>query len=441
MAVRAFQKDALSLAIFGAAADTGNLGVSALLHSALAAVARFAPEARVTAFDNGWGVRSAVLERTTGSFAYQLAGARLSRRYHRPESFANMRFSARFGGVGNPGMRAILKAHAVWDVSGGDSFCDLYGERRLEAILAPKRLVLDHGVPLVLLPQTYGPFRADDARAAAADIVRRSALAWARDARSFEALRLLLGDEFDPKRHRQGVDMAFALEVLPPRAGVPEPLSSWLAPERERPTVGLNVSGLIYSDPDAARKYDLRVDYRRLVDETVRALLDRTDANIVLVPHVNVDSKRIESDPEACRRVIEQAASASDGAHERLVAAPAFETPGEAKWVLARLDWFSGTRMHACIGALSRGVPTAGLAYSLKTQGVFESCGQGDHVVDLRKLETDAAIEAVWRSWEARQAAQKVLQERLPEVVSTARKQLAETLERSAGFAFGEARA
>ena len=44
--------------------------------------------------------------------------------------------------------------------------------------------------------------------------------------------------------------------------------------------------------------------------------------------------------------------------------------------------------MHATIGAFSSGVPTLGLGYSDKAQGVFAECGIGDEVADLRRLDT-----------------------------------------------------
>jgi hypothetical protein len=59
----------------------------------------------------------------------------------------------------------------------------------------------------------------------------------------------------------------------------------------------------------------------------------------------------------------------------------------ELKWTLSRLDWFAGARMHATIGAFSSGVPTLGLGYSDKAQGVFAECGIGDEVADLRRLD------------------------------------------------------
>src|SRR5688572_10406244 len=203
----------MRLCLFGAAGDTSNLGVSALMTSAVAAIARAHPRAEVTVFDNGWGTRSGIVRVGDQDFAVRYRGARLSRRLYRPESLWNMRLAAWTGWQGNPGTRAMADADAILDVSGGDSFGDLYGEKRFRAMTLPKQIALRLGRPLVLLPQTYGPFRDRSAERLAASLVRRSAMAWARCARSFETLKQLLGTDFDPSRHREGVDMAFALEA------------------------------------------------------------------------------------------------------------------------------------------------------------------------------------------------------------------------------------
>ena len=413
------------LCLFGAAGDTGNLGVSALLHSTLGALARLSPEAEVTVFDNGWGVREAEGVYGGRAFRYRLCGARLSRRLHRPESYWNMRVSAFLGGLANPGARAVREADAVWDVTGGDSFADLYGARHLRAMVAPKRLALDLGVPLVLLPQTYGPFHLPSSRRAARAILAGAALAWARDARSFEALRELAGADFDPERHRLGVDVAFGLEARAPRAALPEAIAGWLHRPRSAPLVGLNVSGLIANDPRASERFGLEVDYRAALRALVERLLERSDARVLLVPHVLVPDGAVESDPLACRAL---RAELPRRDLERVEVLPAGLDQSETKWVLGQLDWFCGTRMHACIGALSSGVPAAGVAYSPKTRGVFETCGQGERVADLRRGTAAELVELLWRAWEERAQAAAVLAERLPEVRRTCAEQMELTL-------------
>ncbi|MFD0823263.1 polysaccharide pyruvyl transferase family protein, partial [Micromonospora zhanjiangensis] len=206
----------LTIALFGVTGWRHNLGVGALRAATLSGVLSREPAARVTAFDEGWGMRSGRAFVAGIPMQISLAGARASRRYHRPESYLNMRVSAALGGLRNAGLAAIDAADLVLDASGGDSFTDLYGTRRFNAVTWPKRLAVLRHRPLVLLPQTYGPYRADRVRATAAALTRSATMAWARDPDSFLALADLLGADLDPSRHREGVDVAFALEPREP---------------------------------------------------------------------------------------------------------------------------------------------------------------------------------------------------------------------------------
>jgi colanic acid/amylovoran biosynthesis protein len=410
----------LTLSFFGAAPDTPNLGVSALCQSFLEGILEREPDARIAVFDNGFGVRPGTCRVQGTSRSYTLFGGRNSRRFHRSDTLWNIRCCARVGGLWNPASRAILSSQALVDISGGDSFTDLYGPRRFEGITLPKLTALENGVPLVLLPQTYGPFDTARCREIARKIVRGAACAWARDERSFVVLRELLGPDFDASKHRCGVDIAFAMTPCAPAAeSVPAELERWLASPERRPVIGFNVSGLIYRHPVAAREqYKFRADYRETVVAFLRRILRDSDARIALVPHVFGDR---ESDAKSCEAVV--AALGSDAIGRILVVPGVFDAT-EIKWVISRLDWFCGMRMHSTIAALSTGVPTAAIAYSMKTRGVFESCDQGSHVADPRDLDTADVVDRLWSSWLARTTARETLRAALPRVLAKAAEQM-----------------
>ena len=430
----------LQVCLCGAAPDTGNLGVSALCYATLAGVLRRAPGAHVTVFDEGWGVRTDRL--LTGEAAesgkawgtYSRCGARYSRRYHRPESLWNMRVCGWFGGLNNPGAQALHQADAVLDITGGDSFTDMYGAGRFNAVTAMKKLVLGMGIPLILLPQTYGPFQTDRARRTATEILRQVTRAWARDERSYAYLQELLGKDFDPQRHRCGMDVAFELAACEPRAELPSQVRHWLR-DRPGPVVGINVSGLLFLDPEGSRKrYGLKADYQAAIKALIHRLLQQTSCRILLIPHVVEPCFSYESDAMACSAIA--AEMGREGQH-RLAILPAFYGPGEVKWVIGQLDWFCGTRMHSAIAALSQGVATAGISYSIKTAGVFEACGQGKHVADPRVQSTPDVVERVWQAWEERAASAARLRKALPGVLAKAREQMDEIVADCAALRLG----
>lgn len=411
------------ICIFGAAPDTGNFGVTALLHSAKGGIARFAHGSDIVVFDNDRGEREGTSRHQGERIYHRAIGAQLSRRYYRPESFFHMRLSSMLGGLGNPGAKAIRQADAIWDFSGGDGFGDLYGTQRWRSVIEPKQLALRNKRPLVLMPQTYGPFRTAETREPAVDVLRQVRLAWTR-AEGLDALKELLGANFDRERHRTGVDMSFSLELKEPENELPEVLKEGLQ-TRARPLVGLNVSGLIYNDPQAAQHYGLKVDYPVLVHSIVERFLRESEADVVLIPHSFARQNPPGSDVVAAEALWNSLDSKDQ---ERVHVLPPNFDMRETKWILGQLDWFAGTRMQACIAALSRGVPTVGLAYSLKFGGVFGTCGQREAALELRDLDNAQVLEALWDSWKQRDATRVALGERVPGVQQRALEQLQETL-------------
>jgi len=403
-----------SVCILGAAGDTTNLGVDALLESTIIGLRRALPGVELTVFDNGAGLRPGSIDTPDGAIGFDRLGMWSSRRIHRTESLANMAVSARFGFPSNPGVRRLREADAVVDLSGGDSFSDIYGRRRFDAISRQKAVTLRIGTPLVLLPQTYGPFEEDRSRTVAARLVRRAAAAWARDAVSFESLRTLLDGGFDERRHRLGVDVAFALPSRPPPR-LDRRVAAWL--DGDVPVFGLNVSGLLANDERSDQAFGLRENYAGAVRRVVRRILDETDARVLLVPHVLSDLWVVESDVAACRRF----ASEFD-AHDRdrVAVLEDVDRAQEVKWVIGRCDAFCGTRMHSTIAALSTLTPALAMAYSPKTRGVFESCGQGHRVVDLRTDDIASIERQVMTLWSDRESIVDELRTLVPPVVTRA---------------------
>ncbi|MDX2132728.1 MAG: polysaccharide pyruvyl transferase family protein [Planctomycetota bacterium] len=394
----------------GAAPGTGNLGVDALALSTLHALASRGLEPPIV-LDFGRGRRAAESPAGVVAARYERLGIRTTRRLYQRDSYGFAHAMASLGLSLGPALRAMRGASALLDLSGGDSFTDLYGPRRFTMVCDPKRLALKVRTPLILLPQTYGPFADARNRGAAGALVRYASQAWARDGRSYGILKELLGSSFDPDRHRLGVDVAFLL----PRTDAAR-LRSKL-PSR---AVGVNVSGLIWNDPVSAREqYRFRSDYREALTRIVRAIAQEVE--VVLVPHVLAPRGHYESDRDACESLRD---ALDANVRERVRVCDDPTDPCEAKGLIAACDWFIGTRMHSTIAGLSSGVPTAAISYSDKTLGVFETCGQGAHVHDPRTLDTDTLVERVLWSFSQREAARASLAAGLPPVIAMANEQM-----------------
>jgi polysaccharide pyruvyl transferase WcaK-like protein len=70
--------------------------------------------------------------------------------------------------------------------------------------------------------------------------------------------------------------------------------------------------------------------------------------------------------------------------------------------------------MHACIAAMSQGIPTIGLAYSKKFAGVFQSIGVDQFVVDMRYKTTEEILDLINKAFQDRDAAAEHLRRVIP---------------------------
>lgn len=278
--------------------------------------------------------------------------------------------------------RIIREADIVVDIGGGDSFSDIYGAKRLSRLLLLKYMTLVAGRPLVLAPQTMGPF----AKGAWAHLVRpvlkRCAILTTRDHLSTTYLR-----ELGVRREVvEASDVALKLPYDQPEPKEPG------APVR----VGLNVSGLLMNGGyTGTNQFGLSMDYAGLIREIIAGFQRHPDGcEVHLVPHVITYGRgAVEDDYQASLDLA--------GEFDDVVVAPEFATPSEAKSYIAGMDFFMGARMHACIAAFSAGVPVVPMAYSRKFAGLFGSLGY-DKTVDCTSESSAAILDKIFAAFETR---------------------------------------
>lgn len=231
------------ITLLNAAPDTGNQGVSALCHSVVSGLSKRGM-GDITVADHGRGLRRA----DWGYATVNLVGLTHHRRFWRGDSLRTAHALASVGSAFSAPARTIAGSDAVLDISGGDSFTDIYGRKRVEAMALTKKMALKAGGPLILLPQKLGPFDDPSLAPEAVGILRQAAAVWVRDAQSYQFLQDHLGPDFDPDRHRLAVDVAVSLPTKEPM-GLSAKIHRLLAPKQnaEFPVAGLNVSGLLGS--------------------------------------------------------------------------------------------------------------------------------------------------------------------------------------------------
>ncbi|RFU22795.1 polysaccharide pyruvyl transferase family protein [Geodermatophilus marinus] len=321
--------------ILWAAPEAPNYGVRALAEGTAALVRRVWPDAECSFHDYGGTAP--------------------------PVRIGDPRELAREWVTGTRGLRSWLREFdLVVDTRSGDSFADIYGLPRLATMSAVAEFVRRSGVPLVLGPQTIGPFESRRGRVLGRTSLRAATRTMARDHRS-AALAADLGHPVDART----TDVVFALDT-PARTATRD--------------VVLNVSGLLWQG-------DRHVDsaaYRDTVSRLYRELVTR-GREVTLLAHV-VGWARGDNDVPA----VEEFAAAHEGPVDVVVPT----SLAEVREVVAGASLVLGSRMHACLNALSVGTPAVPLAYSRKFEPLLQDLGWR-HSVDLRAEQ--APLEAVLR--------------------------------------------
>lgn len=410
------------ICVFGAAFDTGNMGVSALAAGTLKCILHRFPDAEIILLNYG-----------KSGFAFPFRAGDMQAMVR----FVNMRFSKKcylknniamlillsvilkllpFRKLrrklinSNPCLREIDECDIVASIAGGDSFSDIYGIGRLLYVSLPQILIVLFGKRLILLPQTIGPFNGRIAKAIARYILRHVELIYSRDYQGLKGTESLLGTLQKPDKLRFGFDVGFVVDPTPPV----DPGLIGLPARRKAgsPLVGVNISGLLFRGGLNRRNmFGLKVEYDKLVYHIIDFLIKTKKADVLLIPHVF--GRDGESDTPVCEKTYE-ALKPLYG--DSLGIARGTYDQSEIKYVIGLCDFFTGARMHACIAAISQHVPAVSIAYSDKFIGVMQTVGIEASVVDPRKTSEEEILKVFNRAFDERALVRQQLERTMPQV-------------------------
>lgn len=236
--------------------------------------------------------------------------------------------------------------------NGGDGFSDIYGERAWFYRLPEIKLAMKTKAPLILLPQTIGPFKDPKILEEAKQIMEYASAVYVRDSKYTKEL-----DEMGIKYELTN-DLSAYMK--------PEPWDINIKPG----SIGINVSGLAYSNNfrDLAGKF---AAYPELMTKLVQHF-QKKGKTVYLIPHAyGYNNPEWDNDDMISSREFYN--SLEDKTNVVLIDKDLISP--QVKYVISRMSFFIGTRMHANFAAIFTKVPVFGLAYSFKFQGAFENNG------------------------------------------------------------------
>lgn len=346
----------ITVGILGAALNNGNLGVNALgfclLDATVKTAARHEKNVKCLFFSTDRKEDIDLYVRELGIQDYEI---------HLPISLKKPPILLNF-------IRAIASCDLVIDITGGDSFSDIYGNNRFIRETVGK-FIAEAKSRILLAPQTIGPFSTAMNAHIAALAINKAGVAFARDTMSYEYTKKIA-------RKTKVVltsDLAFEL----PYDSTPRITGDGLK-------IGLNISALMWNGGyNRSNQFGLTVDYKAYVYGLMEQLRKIENATVYLIPHV-VHQLDVENDFLVCREIHEK--------YPETVLLGPFKTPMEAKSYIKDMDVFMGGRMHSTIAAASTGVAVIPVSYSRKFEGLYHSIGY-TNLVNCGTLDTQSAID------------------------------------------------
>lgn len=172
----------------------------------------------------------------------------------------------------NRWLRTLEAADFVGDIRAGDSFSDIYGLRRFLLGIIPCIIAILLRKKLVMLPQTYGPFKSAISKQVAHFVMKHATKLLSRDQDSIELVQKMLGEKRKYKTIQLCPDVAFILEPILPNNPDIQPKLNRIS---DVPLIGLNISSLLYVGGFTRNNmFGLDFNYKEFVHILLHELLD-----------------------------------------------------------------------------------------------------------------------------------------------------------------------
>jgi len=280
--------------------------------------------------------------------------------------------------------KLVNQVEYVAAINGGDGFSDIYNTRLFMGRLGLIKLAMSANKPIIILPQTIGPFHERRNQEIARKILKYAQKVYVRDECFTSELKEM--------------DVSYELT---------KDLSYYMKPEKwdididKRNAIGINVSGLAYDNKfhSLAGQFG---SYPKLIETLIKEFQQK-GKTVYLISHSYNYAKpdKYNDDLDAAKRLFNGLEN-----KERVILIDKDLTPPQVKYLISQMSFFVGTRMHANFAAIYTGVPVFGLAYSYKFKGAFDNNGQDSEkqtasVVNLTDSDIPKIISKVFTYYES----------------------------------------
>lgn len=296
------------------------------------------------------------------------------------------------------------KLDYIFDIGLGDSFSDIYGQARFKLINSSKKLFRLLLKKQILLPQTIGPFTNICIKRMAKKSLESANFVMVRDKQSYD----YVVKNTSQSKVVELIDVAFFL-----------PYKRIQFTKNNIKHVGLGISDLLWEGGYTLNnQFNLKIDYRKFVRNLIVYFASQEGVQLHLIPHVVSGSALRECD----YRLSYQLKQEYDDYN--IILSPFFYDPIVAKSYISGMDFFCGSRMHACIASFSSGVPTFPLAYSRKFNGLFQDTLNYSFMGDMTQQNEEQLMESLDMAFRKIDLLKEIIKGRIQTIVNNKKENL-----------------
>lgn len=231
--------------------------------------------------------------------------------------------------------------------------------------------------PVIVMGTSIEPIESTFIKKSTENILKRVDFIYARETITYEYLKTFL----DEDKFTLIPDMAFMLKDIKEKNKIVE-----LKNEKNL-LIGITVRK--WNFPNSSNPAQCMENYLNSVTSCMESIIEEKNAIFVFIPQVIVE---YGNDTDIAKLIKEKI---SDKYKDRIIIIEDDLSPIELKTLIWNLDFFVGTRMHSNIFATSMGVPTVAIAYEKKTNGIMQTVGLQDYVVEINDISKEKLKEKI----------------------------------------------
>jgi len=296
-------------------------------------------------------------------------------------------------------MQFIKSSDAVISL-GGDNYTADYGD--LPYFLNLNKLVRRFRKKLIIWGASIGPFPEDDTLNEIVEQLKAVDLITVRETKSFEYLKSL------------GISKNVKLVADPAFLLIPDEKSTeCIFYDIGAPILGFNISPILAN-------YTNKLTDEEIIKECtlfLQKVIKDNGFHILFIPHVT-KKMGLNNDYNFMEKIFNNLKNTS-----AVKSVSSEYNAMQLKSIISKCNFFIGARTHATIAALSTGVPTLSIGYSVKSKGInMDLFGHNDFVLDIKDLSAELLFDKFIQLCSMEREIKKILSVQIPNFKELARK-------------------